>query len=120
MNPPARTRSRTGAHPDLLKTVIYRVLQEALNNIVKHSKADLVRLSLRRTDGTIELVIEDNGVGFDVREALTVERARRGLGLASMEERTELSGGSFAIPSDKRAGTTIRASWPLQQSQGSA
>ena len=103
--------------PDLLKIVIYRVLQEAMNNVTKHSNANLVRFSLRKTDGTIELVIEDNGLGFDLEDALSLDSDRRGLGLASMKERTELSGGSFAIDSAKGRGTIVRASWPLQQSQ---
>jgi len=106
--------------PDLLKTIIYRVLQEAMNNVTKHSNANLVRLSLRKTDGTIELVIEDNGLGFDLEDALSVDSDRRGLGLASMKERTELSGGSFAIDSAKGTGTIVRASWPLEQSQDPA
>ncbi len=99
--------------PVPLKTVIYRVLQEALNNVAKHSKADLVRLSLSKTGRTVELAIGDNGVGFDVREALTVEAVRRGLGLSSMKERSELSGGSFAIESVKGKGTIVRALWPV-------
>ena len=99
--------------PDPLKTVTYRVLQEALNNVAKHSEADLVSLSLRKTDGAIELVIEDNGLGFDLEDVLSVESARRGLGLASMKERTELSGGSFAIESVKGKGTIVRALWPV-------
>ena len=106
--------------PDLLKTVIYRVLQEAMNNVTKHSKANLVHLSLRKKDATMELVIEDNGLGFDLENALSVDSDRRGLGLASMKERTELSGGSFAIDSAKGRGTTVRASWSLQQSQNPA
>ncbi len=53
--------------PDHLKTVIYRILQEALNNIAKHSQASLVDLSLLKTkDGRVDLVIEDNGIGFDM------------------------------------------------------
>jgi PAS domain S-box-containing protein len=99
--------------PAPLKTVIYRVLQEALNNVAKHSKADFVRLSLSKTGRTVELSIGDNGVGFDVREALTVEAVRRGLGLSSMKERSELSGGSFAIESSKGEGTIVRALWPV-------
>jgi len=98
--------------PDPLKTIIYRVLQEALNNVVKHSKADRVRLSLRKGDGTVELAIEDNGQGFDVEDVLSVESSKRGIGVSSMKERTELSGGSFAIESVKGTGTTIRSSWP--------
>ncbi len=100
--------------PDSLKTVIYRVLQEAMNNIAKHSKTDLVALSLRKTDDSIELVVEDNGRGFDLDKAITVENAPRGLGLATMRERTELSGGAFSIESIKGKGTTIRASWPMR------
>ncbi len=81
--------------------------------MAKHSKADLVRLSLSKTGRTVELAIGDNGVGFDVREALTVEAVRRGLGLSSMKERSELSGGSFAIESVKGKGTIVRALWPV-------
>jgi signal transduction histidine kinase len=95
-----------------LKTVIYRISQEALNNIAKHSKADLVTLSLRKNDGPIELTVRDNGQGFDMEEIFSMESARKGLGLGSMRERTELSGGSFAIESIPGKGTTIRASWP--------
>jgi len=98
--------------PDALKTVIYRVLQEGLNNVAKHSEADLVRLSLRKMNKRIEMAIEDNGLGFDLDEVLSVENSRRGLGLASMKERAELSGGSFTIQSVKGTGSTIRASWP--------
>jgi PAS domain S-box-containing protein len=93
--------------PDSLKIALFRVMQEAMNNIAKHSKADRVRLSLRKIEGRIELSIEDNGVGFDL------ENYRKGLGLTSMRERTELSGGSFAIESSPGKGTTIKASWPI-------
>jgi PAS domain S-box-containing protein len=97
---------------DSLKTVIYRLVQETFNNIVKHSKADLVFLSLKKTNGTIELKIKDNGIGFDSLEVLSGESHKRGLGLASMKERTELLGGSLSIESQTAGGTVIRASWP--------
>jgi len=97
--------------PELLKIVIYRVLQEAMNNIAKHSKADLLNLCLTKTDGQLELLIQDNGQGFDVEEALALDQARRGLGLSSMRERTELSGGAFSIESARGKGTTVRAVW---------
>jgi len=96
-----------------LKTVIYRVMQEALNNIAKHSKADLVYLSLRKKENKIELTIKDTGMGFDLEEILSPERSKRGLGLNSMRERTELSGGTFVIESTAGKGTTIRAEWPI-------
>jgi PAS domain S-box-containing protein len=93
--------------PDSLKTVLFRVLQEAMNNAAKHSKADLARLILRKTVDKIELSFEDNGEGFNI------ESSTKGLGLTSMRERTELSGGSFAIESTPGKGTTIKAYWPL-------
>jgi PAS domain S-box-containing protein len=100
-----------GEVPASLKIVIYRISQEALNNIGKHSRADFVHLSLRKREGKIELLIQDNGRGFDVNESLSMESSERGLGLISMRERAELSGGSFAIQSNVGKGTSIRASW---------
>jgi PAS domain S-box-containing protein len=91
--------------PDSLRTVLFRVMQEAMNNVAKHSKADLVRLILKKTAEKIQLSIKDNGDGFDP------ENIKHGLGLTSMRERTELSGGAFAVESIPGKGTTIRASW---------
>ncbi|HVP79342.1 MAG TPA: ATP-binding protein [Thermodesulfobacteriota bacterium] len=100
--------------PDEVKTVIYRICQEAFNNIVKHSKAKAATLSLRkRNPDKIELVIEDNGRGFNLQEKLSLEDFSTGLGLTSMRERAELSGGVFVIESNQGTGTTIRISWPL-------
>jgi PAS domain S-box-containing protein len=99
---------------DHLKTVIYRICQEAFNNIAKHSKAEVATLSLRKSD-KIELVIEDNGRGFDLEEKLFAENPGRGLGLTSMRERAEILGGSFAVESIQGSGTTIRVSWPVER-----
>jgi len=98
---------------DTLRTSIFRITQEAMNNIAKHSKADLVWLSLRRIDNDVELTIQDNGQGFDWAKVHSLESTKRGLGLSSMRERTELSGGAFAIESSEGKGTTIRASWRI-------
>jgi PAS domain S-box-containing protein len=95
-----------------LKTAIYRVMQEAMNNIAKHSKADLVKLSLGKQENKIQLIIQDNGQGFDLEEILSPDKFRRGMGLNSMRERTELSGGSFVVESTRGRGTVIWASWP--------
>ena len=100
--------------PESLKLVVYRLLQEALNNVVKHSGASLVRLSLRKKEGNLELSVEDNGQGFDLKEVISEESHISGLGLASMKERAELFGGSFEIFTRNRRGTTIRASWPCK------
>jgi signal transduction histidine kinase len=95
------------AVPASLKTVIFRISQEAMNNIAKHSKAGLVELALQKTGQGLELTIQDNGCGFRPDEIT------KGLGLATMRERAELSGGTFAIQSEEGKGTLIRASWPL-------
>jgi signal transduction histidine kinase len=97
--------------PDDLKIVIFRISQEALNNIAKHSQANRVRLSLKKSSPMIVLAISDNGTGFDVEQVLSSELPERGLGLASMRERAKLSRGTFFIESHKGAGTTVRASW---------
>jgi len=98
--------------PERLKIVIYKLLLEALNNIAKHSGANLVRLSLKREEGRVNLSIEDNGQGFDSKEISGDEYETSGLGLASMKERAEIFGGSFEIFTGKGKGTTIRVSWP--------
>ncbi len=97
--------------PDALKTIIFRVLQEAMNNIAKHSNADFVCLCFQKTDNTIELVISDNGNGFHVPGLLSMAPSEKGFGITSMKERTELSGGFFAIDSAAGTGTVVRASW---------
>jgi PAS domain S-box-containing protein len=98
-----------------LKTVIYRILQEALNNVAKHSQAELVQLSLQKTDNGIELTIHDNGTGFDLTEAISLQPSRRGFGLASMRERAELSGAEFDIKSVSGEGTTIWVRWDVKK-----
>jgi PAS domain S-box-containing protein len=99
--------------PSPLKTLIYRILQEALNNVAKHSHADLVRLTLVQSDGAIKLRIQDNGDGFDIVKILSLKPSQRGFGLASMRERAELSGAEFEIKSAVGEGTTIRVVWRM-------
>ena len=92
---------------DSLKTAIYRISQEAMNNIAKHSNAGLVKISLQKENGKITLTIGDNGQGFNPDNAI------RGLGLSTMKERAKLSGGNYTIESTEGRGTVIRASWPI-------
>lgn len=99
--------------PESLRVVIFRVIQEAMNNITKHSQAKLVDLSLSKNINLVELAIRDYGRGFDSKEALSGKNYMRGLGLVSMKERVELSGGSLKIKTLEGGGTTIHASWPL-------
>jgi signal transduction histidine kinase len=93
--------------PRSLKIVIYRVLQEAMNNVAKYSQTQTVQLFLQKADGRIDLRVKDLGLGFDL------ENATKGLGLASMKERTELAGGTFQITSALGEGTVVSASWPV-------
>jgi two-component system, NarL family, sensor histidine kinase UhpB len=98
---------------DRVKIQVFRIAQEALNNIARHASANFTRISLTKGDSSIELVIGDNGRGFDVKKALSKEGSRRGLGLSSMKERATLSGGAFSIESAPGKGTNLRVSWPL-------
>ena len=97
--------------PSHLKTIIYRILQEALNNVAKHSRANFVHLRLRKNETRMELIIHDNGRGFNLDQTMALKTSRMGFGLASMRERAELSGAAFEINSMMDRGTTVRAVW---------
>lgn len=97
--------------PEPLKIVIFRIVQEALNNVARHSRARYVHVALNKRAGRMELLIKDNGVGID--PDAVARSARKGFGLASMQERAELSGGTFRVETGPHMGTAIRASWPF-------
>ena len=82
-------------------TAIYRIVQEALTNITKHSQATIVELNLSETKGKIELVVKDNGCGFNPTENTT------GFGLQGMQERTEAVNGNFRVISEENKGCQI-------------
>jgi PAS domain S-box-containing protein len=93
---------------DAWKTPIFRLTQEALNNIAKHSLASLATISLSKVNGRIVLVIRDNGRGFEPGEVV------KGLGLSTMKERTEFSGGNYRLESSPGEGTALVATWPCE------
>lgn len=97
--------------PQILKIPIFRIVQEALNNVSKHSKADWVDIVLLSRGDAIELVVSDDGVGMELEQVLQ-NSISRSLGLTSMRERAELTGGRFVIESIPGEGTTIRVNWP--------
>jgi signal transduction histidine kinase len=99
--------------PESLKIVIYRVLQEALNNALRHSQADKVKISLKNTVNGFEMSVKDDGLGFDTERLLTKDDRMEGMGLSSMQERIELSGGFFDLSSQTGKGTTVRGIWNL-------
>ena len=86
------------------ESTIYRVVQEALTNATKHADAERVRVNVARENGTVEVVVEDDGHGFDPSAATA------GLGLVGMRERVELTGGRLDIES--RGGTRVSATLP--------
>ncbi len=94
--------------PDSLKTPIFRISQEAMNNTAKHSQASLINLSLQKEGERIVLTVQDNGQGFDS------EAVKKGMGLSGIRERAELSGGTSDLQTGLGEGTTIRVSWPIQ------
>jgi len=95
--------------PDAIKLGIFRVLQEALQNAVKHSGAKTFVVALSGASHSIELYVKDDGRGFDPKLAVN----GRGIGLTGMEERMTLLGGELSIETQPSGGTTIRARVPL-------
>lgn len=91
---------------------LFRIAQEALRNVGRHAKARAVDVSLRCLDGGLQLALRDDGVGFDRRH----RSQGMHLGLASMQERVQLLGGTIEIDSGPGHGTTILAWVPLQES----
>ena len=91
---------------------LYRIAQEALNNIFKYAKAKTVDVMLERRDDLIVLLIEDNGIGFRIKG--NAKKAKRGMGLTSMKERAELIGATFEIESTVGEGTAIYVTLPAQ------
>lgn len=95
--------------PSDISLCLYRIGQEALQNVVKHSGASLTNVALRADDGVISLLVSDNGSGFDAESV----RSKDSLGLISMQERIRAVNGTITIESVPDAGTKIEASVPL-------
>jgi len=101
----------------ILKTTIFRIVQEALNNIIKHSQAKDVNIRLEYRNAQVFVSIRDDGVGFDLN-ATRISRSRRpSLGLAGMQERAALLGGDVKIQSSPGQGTLVEATLPLQSDE---
>jgi signal transduction histidine kinase len=94
---------------------IYRIFQEILNNIVKHARANHIKLNINKLEKSVQFWVTDNGEGFDVEEALSGQIKDRGLGLTSMKERVKMLGGSFKIESEEGRGTTITINVPFSE-----
>jgi two-component system, NarL family, sensor histidine kinase UhpB len=93
--------------PSETATALYRIVQEALTNVIKHSRAGSVSILVTRKNEQVAVVIEDDGVGFDP------ERSPDGFGIQGMRERIELLGGSLRVESGPETGTTLAVEVPL-------
>jgi len=99
-----------GRLPHSIETVVYRLLQECLSNVARHSSARGVIVSLRRDDRTLRLRVQDDGVGFNIGEALGKQDS---YGLAGMRERVVLLGGACEISSRPGRGTAVSIELPI-------
>lgn len=104
---------------DEINTVVYRIIQEALNNIGKHSGAATARIELHSRQDRIHLMIQDDGCGFDTASVYPLqEQVIHGFGIQSMKERAEICGGTFYLISAPGEGTRIKVSIPTRIDEG--
>jgi PAS domain S-box-containing protein len=103
----------SGSLPRDLETTCFRIVQEALTNIVRHAQASHVNIDLRQSDGTVELAIRDDGKGFDPQTVRARATGGESMGVLGMQERAMLVGGLLTIDSAPGVGTTIAARFPL-------
>jgi PAS domain S-box-containing protein len=104
--------------PAAAETALYRVAQEALTNVLRHARAGRVSLILQCSSDRAVMVVEDDGVGFEVKPVTTFANAGGHLGLLGMQERMALVGGTLTVESPPGQGTTVIASVPLAASAG--
>ena len=99
----------------IVTVTLYRIIQEACNNSIKHSKANKISIHLSYIENNIELDIQDNGIGFDIAqvEERSKEDSLNGFGLSTMKERARLLSGAFSIDTKPGAGTKIHVFVPV-------
>jgi signal transduction histidine kinase len=111
-----KTIGRERRLPRHIESTVFRVVQEAITNIAKHSHAKNADIILHFNKNTIRVNIKNDGKGFDVKEAITSKQRPRGLGLLGMKERVELISGTFTIRShNRRIGTEIDIEIPIKK-----
>jgi signal transduction histidine kinase len=100
-----------------VETCLFRVAQEAVINVVRHSEAASARIELERDNGIVSLLVADDGQGFDVHQVRNSLDPARALGLAGMDERVSLMGGQLTVESNPGNGTIVRARIPTEESR---
>jgi two-component system sensor histidine kinase UhpB len=101
--------------PIAIEVACFRVVQEAVTNVVRHAKAHHISVSLRQREGALTLTVRDDGQGFDLPRALSRAAKGKSMGLLSMRERVQLLGGAMAIESRPGEGTSVSALIPMNQ-----
>ena len=98
-----------------VETAVYRIIQEALNNVAKHARAKHTSIILHRSAGHIQTIIEDDGCGFDTTKPRRAADHTGGLGVSGIRERLSVLGGSLKIESAPEQGTTLIARIPVPE-----
>jgi signal transduction histidine kinase len=117
------TSLKTRGHerlPSEVEVALFRIAQEAVNNITRHSEAKHVDIDLQCDGEKCVLKIRDDGKGFDVQEITKVDKTGRGVGLFGMQERVTLVGGTCSVDSTPGQGTTIVSEVPYTGSTDNA
>jgi len=104
--------------PSRVETVLFRIVQEALNNVGRHAHATHAKVQLEFADAAVVLTIEDDGRGFAVDQVLGVQPERRAWGLLGVQERVSLVGGKFKVDSAPGHGTTMTVEIPVSKAEG--
>ena len=99
--------------PAEIEVALFRIAQEALTNVVRHARAMRVRIAVDRTPGRLEMLVQDDGCGFDAAAAHAAAARGETLGLVGMRERVELIGGTIAVISRPGNGCSVRVRVPM-------
>jgi signal transduction histidine kinase len=94
--------------PYQTKSILVRIVQEFIQNSMKHAKCENIIVTLQNNDNTLQLILEDNGKGFDKNMI-----SHKGIGLSNMKKRTEMIGGTFNLESKPNKGTTLSIEIPM-------
>lgn len=103
-----------GRLPEAVEVAVFRIIQEALANVAAHANASMVQVSIEFDEGELNIVVEDNGSGFDVEQKLAAGEGAKALGIANMRQRVDMLGGHWSMESEVGRGTKVEATIPVQ------
>ena len=100
-----------------MKITVFRIIQESLNNIIKHAQATQANIYLQFEEKNVRINVRDNGIGFDLDSREQQRTSRPRLGLAGMQERAALLGGTVSVQSRPGYGTEVEALIPYHRTR---